>query len=970
MTYFSDNYSKINYPISSNESKGLRNAQIGAIHAIGSHFTLHSEEAALIIMPTGSGKTAVLNLSAYLLRAKRVLVISSSVMVRGQIVSEFATLKTLKESNVFHKDLALPKVKEVKSPIREKQEWKDYEAFDVVVGIPNSLNEGINERFKPEEDLFDIVLVDESHHVPAYTWTNVVEAFPSAKKIFFTATPFRRDKKEIDGRLCYNYPLSKAYEDKIFGDIGYYPVITKDPNPDLAIAKETEKIFNQDLEKGFIHVIMVRTETKDHAEVLSKLYAENTKLRLKKVDSTQTYRTITATINKLKAGELDGIICVDMLGEGFDFPNLKIAAIHSPKKSLANTLQFIGRFARTNAENIGEAKFLAIPNDIEIGKKRLYEEGAIWNDIIKDLSEGKIVEEDGVKKALDSFRNEIAPGNDEDISFFNLNPYCHVKVYRAQRVALDADIEISGQNIIYHSISEDLNAVVLITRESEKPKWILSDELINVKHYFYLIYFDEKSHLIFINSSIKTTQFYEDIANLFVIGNYERVSKYHINKVLIDIANPEFFNIGMANRSANSGESYRIITGPNAETTIKKSHGKNYANGHVFMKGISNNGNVTVGYSSGSKIWSNAYEKIPNFINWCQLLASKIVSNKEVKTNTAFDDLPIGQVVASFPLSGHSASWHGDTFSHLPFFDVLEDGELISQYQLLDFSIFLDRTTSNLNRLSINISNDDISIPLFYDFQHHFTYQIAPAQQFVVEVNNHHIEFIDYLNENPLQIFLEDFATIIDHEYFAPPKESDFQYDKSKITAFNWTSIPTDITKEFYNDIQQKAANGNQNSIQETIRAKLINDNYPIVIFDHGTGEIADFITFMEFPDRTEITLYHIKGSSGNQPGDRVGDVYEVCMQAVKSQAWTVNKQTFQSKVHNRVQGKPEKFLIGDINDFNILINKSKRLQFHFAIIQPGISEGTFTPKLSYILAAADDYISNNGYLPLVVIGS
>lgn len=35
------------------------------------------------------------------------------------------------------------------------------------------------------------------------------------------------------------------------------------------------------------------------------------------------------------------------MGEGFDFPFLKIAAIHAPHQSLAVTLQFIGRFART-----------------------------------------------------------------------------------------------------------------------------------------------------------------------------------------------------------------------------------------------------------------------------------------------------------------------------------------------------------------------------------------------------------------------------------------------------------------------------------------------------------------------------------------------------------------------------------------------------------------------------------------------
>lgn len=45
-----------------------------------------------------------------------------------------------------------------------------------------------------------------------------------------------------------------------------------------------------------------------------------------------------------------------MLGEGYDLPNLKIAAIHDYHKSLAITLQFIGRFTRvSNKETLGSA---------------------------------------------------------------------------------------------------------------------------------------------------------------------------------------------------------------------------------------------------------------------------------------------------------------------------------------------------------------------------------------------------------------------------------------------------------------------------------------------------------------------------------------------------------------------------------------------------------------------------------------
>jgi len=80
--YFEDNYDSIHYPISAERSTGLRRAQLGAIHAIASHFTRVSApsltESAMVVMPNGSGKTAVLVLSAFILRVKRALVITPS----------------------------------------------------------------------------------------------------------------------------------------------------------------------------------------------------------------------------------------------------------------------------------------------------------------------------------------------------------------------------------------------------------------------------------------------------------------------------------------------------------------------------------------------------------------------------------------------------------------------------------------------------------------------------------------------------------------------------------------------------------------------------------------------------------------------------------------------------------------------------------------------------------------------------
>jgi superfamily II DNA or RNA helicase len=44
-------------------------------------------------------------------------------------------------------------------------------------------------------------------------------------------------------------------------------------------------------------------------------------------------------LDKLRSGESKIVVCVDMLGEGFDLPQLKIAAVHDTHKSLSVLLQ-------------------------------------------------------------------------------------------------------------------------------------------------------------------------------------------------------------------------------------------------------------------------------------------------------------------------------------------------------------------------------------------------------------------------------------------------------------------------------------------------------------------------------------------------------------------------------------------------------------------------------------------------------
>ncbi len=191
--YFKRQYVNIKYPKESN-GVGLRNAQMGAIHAISSYFTLQNKKPAIIIMPTGSGKTAVITMSPYVLSATKVLVVTPSRMVRGQITEEFSQLKTICHTTAADANIEKPIVLEMMHCYNEEL-LDSIENCHVVTATPQcalslSSVESLNK-------LFDLVIIDEAHHTPAKTWTQILVNMKHAMQILFTATPFRMDQKEI-----------------------------------------------------------------------------------------------------------------------------------------------------------------------------------------------------------------------------------------------------------------------------------------------------------------------------------------------------------------------------------------------------------------------------------------------------------------------------------------------------------------------------------------------------------------------------------------------------------------------------------------------------------------------------------------------------------------------------------------------------------------------------------------------------
>lgn len=116
------------------------------------------------------------------------------------------------------------------------------------------------------------MIIDEAHHVPAPTWQRIINNMKHAASLLVTATPFRLDKKEIQGKYIYYYPLSKAYRDGIFGSITFIP-IDEAPNKDQLLAAEAERVLLNDRADGYEHFLLVRTDTKEkcNSRIASKM---------------------------------------------------------------------------------------------------------------------------------------------------------------------------------------------------------------------------------------------------------------------------------------------------------------------------------------------------------------------------------------------------------------------------------------------------------------------------------------------------------------------------------------------------------------------------------------------------------------------------------------------------------------------------------------------------------------------------
>lgn len=235
-------------------------------------------EAALIKMPTGTGKTGVIaTLACVSPLVKKVLILTPRAGLVHQMKQDLSfrfwsrSVHGVYHGCKLHEKLTDTEISDLSAAVKAgkmapvrvlaaeeySKIWKErtqdrqilvstFNALHLVLGIASpphrsmygkeirpaasSLN-GLEPGKTADECLaafqellksVDLVIVDEGHHEPAYSWAQAVRAI-GKPTIIFSATPYRNDYKyfEIDGNFVFNLPWQEAVDQKLIRDVQF-----------------------------------------------------------------------------------------------------------------------------------------------------------------------------------------------------------------------------------------------------------------------------------------------------------------------------------------------------------------------------------------------------------------------------------------------------------------------------------------------------------------------------------------------------------------------------------------------------------------------------------------------------------------------------------------------------------------------------------------------------------------------------
>ncbi|MDX1539589.1 DEAD/DEAH box helicase [Arsukibacterium sp.] len=416
MSYFMDTAANI-----LGNSK-LRKPQIEAYIKITEYFRENPKGDALVVLPTGTGKSGLISIAPFSVCNGRVLIITPGLVTKKSIQK---TQELLEDNFWINFDVLfsandIPIISEYSSELSEQHLIDSDIVYSNIQKLGKIRESGLVNRVA--SDFFDMIIVDESHHAPAETWKEVLSYFSNSKKLYVTGTPFRGDKQELPGTKIHETFLSEVMRDKyvkwlrketvnaheLFFTIPDSPGVKfskeqvlalKDQEwleRSVALSKECSMdVINHSVERlaglrkaspDVPHKILAAGCSILHAEDLDRWY-KVCGLKTVIIHSEMPKEELDASFKRIELHDCDVVISVNMLMEGYDHKYLSILSIFRPYRSTNAFAQIIGRVLRAIPED--EITAFEIDNNALV----IYHEetglDVMWQDFQGEIDRGK-----------------------------------------------------------------------------------------------------------------------------------------------------------------------------------------------------------------------------------------------------------------------------------------------------------------------------------------------------------------------------------------------------------------------------------------------------------------------------------------------------------------------------------------------------------------------------------------------------
>ena len=354
--------------------------------------TFRHHDSVMVQMPTGTGKTYLLAALVGLFLKEEVWVVAH----RRELVSQIKD--TLEK---FFSSLKSTSIK--------------------VISI-----QWLSRHYGEMEEKPGLIVIDEAHHALAETYAEVMNAYPKAKKLGLTATPYRLNGKGFtdlfDTLLC-SWSMERFIAEGRLSLYDYYSIKPdsaaqlqidslqkrgadgdyqqKELNEVMDVKPSLERLCLTIKEyvpgkKGIVYAISIQ-----HAEHIAEFYRENG-IKAVAISSKTPLAERQELIERFKASsllsslnstsdEIEVLVSVDLFSEGFDCPDVEFIQLARPTLSLAKYMQMVGRGLRVAAgkdycvilDNVGLYKRFGLPS-VDRDWQSMFEGRTSLEDILQE----------------------------------------------------------------------------------------------------------------------------------------------------------------------------------------------------------------------------------------------------------------------------------------------------------------------------------------------------------------------------------------------------------------------------------------------------------------------------------------------------------------------------------------------------------------------------------------------------------